>query len=200
MKKDYYKEYYQKNKEKIKAHVSTYKEANRKQVLSAKRAYYYAHKDEINRKRREEMTPEQREENRIKCQKWREANLGAEKERHRQYYLEHKEHCLEKNKEWREENRAKTHAQIRLWRLKNPGKVKDQRRRDFQRTGGASFKVAYAIKTGEIVPRSCEVCGATKAQAHHDDYNKPLEVRWLCREHHEEWHKHNKPIYLTEKV
>ena len=30
----------------------------------------------------------------------------------------------------------------------------------------------------------CEVCGATKTVAHHDDYAKPLDVRWLCRSHH----------------
>lgn len=30
----------------------------------------------------------------------------------------------------------------------------------------------------------CEVCGAAEVEAHHDDYSKPLQVRWLCRQHH----------------
>lgn len=46
-----------------------------------------------------------------------------------------------------------------------------------------------AIRDGRIIPQPCEVCGATKAQAHHDDYSKPLDVRWLCTTHHAEHHK-----------
>jgi hypothetical protein len=35
----------------------------------------------------------------------------------------------------------------------------------------------------------CEVCGNQKAEAHHDDYSKLLEVRWLCDEHHKQHHR-----------
>jgi predicted transcriptional regulator len=56
-----------------------------------------------------------------------------------------------------------------------------------------------AINKGILVPQPCEVCGETgsfsdgrrKVQAHHDDYSKPLVVRWLCQHHHHEWHKTN---------
>ena len=48
--------------------------------------------------------------------------------------------------------------------------------------------VAQAIKKGILNIAPCEKCGKTDAEAHHDDYNKPLEVRWLCRKHHREWH------------
>jgi len=30
----------------------------------------------------------------------------------------------------------------------------------------------------------CEICGCEKSEAHHDDYSRPLDVRWLCRVHH----------------
>ena len=53
--------------------------------------------------------------------------------------------------------------------------------------------VMVAIKKGLINPQPCEVCGEEKSQAHHDDYSKPLEVRWLCNKHHRQWHaKHGK--------
>lgn len=43
-----------------------------------------------------------------------------------------------------------------------------------------------AIRLGILVCRPCEVCGKTKVEAHHDDYDKPLDVRWLCKDHHED--------------
>ena len=48
--------------------------------------------------------------------------------------------------------------------------------------------VAYRVKIGELKRLPCEVCGNKKSEAHHDDYEKPLEVRWLCRKHHAEHH------------
>lgn len=48
--------------------------------------------------------------------------------------------------------------------------------------------VQHALRSGALVRQPCEVCGAAKAEGHHDDYNKPLEVRWLCRQHHREHH------------
>ena len=50
--------------------------------------------------------------------------------------------------------------------------------------------VKAAIRNGTIRPQPCEVCFTNvNARAHHDDYNKPLEVRWLCDLHHKEWHR-----------
>lgn len=57
----------------------------------------------------------------------------------------------------------------------------------------ASTAVNNAIRDGSLIRQHCEVCGDANAQAHHDDYSKPLEVRWLCQKHHAEWHKHNMP-------
>ena len=74
----------------------------------------------------------------------------------------------------------------------------------FFRGGAISEDVAHnlvetAVSRGELVPQPCEVCGTNHrfkdgrraVQAHHDDYSKPLEVRWLCQKHHHEWHRNN---------
>lgn len=47
-----------------------------------------------------------------------------------------------------------------------------------------------AIKIGKLIRQPCEKCGDPASQAHHDDYDKPLEVRWLCFMHHRMEHGH----------
>lgn len=48
--------------------------------------------------------------------------------------------------------------------------------------------VQRAIQTGKLVRLPCEVCGIEEVDAHHDDYSKPLDVRFLCRKHHFDHH------------
>ena len=55
----------------------------------------------------------------------------------------------------------------------------------------AHIMVGNAIRDEKLFKMSCEKCSGLKVNAHHDDYAKPLEVRWLCDRHHSEWHKTN---------
>jgi hypothetical protein len=49
--------------------------------------------------------------------------------------------------------------------------------------------VGNAVRRGVITRGPCEVCGTDKmVVAHHDDYGRPLKVRFLCRYHHGQWH------------
>ena len=62
----------------------------------------------------------------------------------------------------------------------------------------AQSAVAAAIDSGILVRQPCEVCGA-KGQAHHDSYYPArwLDVRWLCGQHHSEWHSRHTPEWPT---
>ena len=51
-------------------------------------------------------------------------------------------------------------------------------------------EVNRRIRSGEIIKKPCEVCGKEKAQGHHEDYNKPYDLVWLCVRHHQDRHIH----------
>lgn len=53
----------------------------------------------------------------------------------------------------------------------------------------AKMAVAAAIKAGTLKREVCELCGRDETEGHHDDYDEPLVVRWLCRSHHTLVHK-----------
>lgn len=57
----------------------------------------------------------------------------------------------------------------------------------------ARKKVLRAVQSGKLVkPSCCEDCSqAVALEAHHKDYHKPLEVKWLCKECHENIHHLN---------
>lgn len=45
------------------------------------------------------------------------------------------------------------------------------------------------IRAGKLIRQPCERCGALNAQAHHEDYSKPLDVMWLCPRDHKARHR-----------
>lgn len=69
--------------------------------------------------------------------------------------------------------------------------------------GPSTDAVWDRVKAGKIKrPQTCEQCGlVTKTKdgrsgivAHHCDYNKPLDVMWLCYKCHSDWHLSNVAI------
>lgn len=50
--------------------------------------------------------------------------------------------------------------------------------------------VGNAIRDGRLIKGKCERCGTSRnVQSHHEDYEKPMDVVWLCRKHHGERHR-----------
>lgn len=52
---------------------------------------------------------------------------------------------------------------------------------------------------GNIKKENCKVCGSPDSQMHHHDYNKPLEVTWMCRKCHLQYHKDEERREIEEK-
>ena len=79
------------------------------------------------------------------------------------------------NKQWRKENGY--HNEER-WHRANKVAVQSQ------------IKLRRAVAQGKIKRLPCEECEDVniKSVAHHDDYAKPFEVRWLCKVHHRRVH------------
>jgi len=59
-------------------------------------------------------------------------------------------------------------------------------------------KARNALKSGKILRQICEICGATQTEMHHDDYSKPLDVRWFCKRCHVKKHKYER-MSLSQK-
>jgi hypothetical protein len=52
----------------------------------------------------------------------------------------------------------------------------------------AHAAVRVALRQGLLRRGNCEICGSFRVDAHHENYSRPLEVRWLCRRHHQALH------------
>ena len=66
-------------------------------------------------------------------------------------------------------------------------KADQARKEKFSHKRSARSKTFTAIKNGTIKVLPCLICG-NKAEAHHHDYSRPLDVMWLCKPHHRETH------------
>lgn len=106
--------------------------------------------------------------------------------------------CKECNKNDVFEHRLKNIERIRQYdkdRSKNPQRKKANVeinkvwRNEDKRRVQCHSAVAKAIRSGELVRSPCIKCGDVKSLAHHEDYDKPLEVIWFCQPCHKQRHK-----------
>lgn len=95
------------------------------------------------------------------------------------YYYRNKEKCLARRKAWGEKN--KEH---------NYDLISESRKRNRQHDN-ARARVKHAVNLGLLIkPESCSSCGSIgPIDGHHEDYGKPLEVEWLCRNCHGKRHR-----------
>jgi len=110
----------------------------------------------------------------------------------------HVNKCKECNKNDVTANRNKNIERIRAYdreRAKNPERIQLNLevnrawRAEDKRRQVAHNAVARAIRNGSLVRVPCVKCGEQKSLAHHEDYDKPLDVMWLCQPCHKQRHK-----------
>ena len=113
----------------------------------------------------------------------------------RAYKREHREELLQKQRDYNAarladpERRATKLKQDRASRKQNYAKRKQyDEQRDSVKVNARNL-IRNHIYRGTLSREPCEKCAAPNAHAHHDDYNKPTEVRWLCPKHHKEAHR-----------
>lgn len=101
--------------------------------------------------------------------------------------LNHCKECVRSRvNKYRRDNLSKVH-EYDVARSKSPHRAKkaharavERRKRD-PRKYLARTAVGNAVRDGRLVKGPCFRCGSTSGiEAHHDDYSKPLEVRWVC--------------------
>lgn len=107
-----------------------------------------------------------------KCKECAKTDVGA-----------HRAQNIEKVRQYDRErgknsDRRKANTEItKIWRFE------DKRRQK------AHNAVSRSIKKGELIRQPCCRCNEKKSLAHHDDYDKPLDVMWLCQPCHKQRHK-----------
>lgn len=153
-----------------KAYMKAWNKTHKEQKRLAAKKYY-------------QQDPEKYRE---RSRKYRANNKEKTARAWRKYYEEHRDEISAQQKIYMKEYRAEHRKEHAISSAEQRMKHKDEY--------AARRMLNHAIRDGKVQRQACEECGAEVAEAHHDDYNRPLEVRWLCKACHVKWHMNNKPI------
>jgi hypothetical protein len=122
-------------------------------------------------------------------------NKEQKKEYMKRWRDEHPDKIEEYNRQWRLTHRDELAKLQRERYAKNPSAyLETSHRTHTPESEWATYRLNYFLRKKRIVKSStCQGCDSRrKLEAHHEDYNKPLDVIWLCRSCHRLLHLNKK--------
>jgi hypothetical protein len=107
----------------------------------------------------------------------------------KEWFALHRPKNLEKFRAYSKEFRERTGV---IGKRQAASKMKEYRRRltteETHKMNVRSY-TAKLVKSGKLKRMPCERCGSQSAEAHHESYQNPMEVMWLCKLHHAARHR-----------
>ncbi len=130
-----------------------------------------------------------KEEKAVYGRKYREENKEKIVARDAKYQQENKEKIAAQKYKYHQENKEKIAAQKAEYRQKNKEKIAARKKEQVMSVPLAVWARSVFKFLPGIVRGPCEVCGdEDDVDAHHDDYVRAMDVRWLCQTHHKRHH------------
>ena len=88
-------------------------------------------------------------------------------------------YCKQCKNEWKQANSSRLYLNVKETRKQNA---------EYQRKEKVWTTTNNAVRAGKLTrPYTCSICLKEKdIEAHHEDYSKPLEIIWCCKDCHVE--------------
>lgn len=100
----------------------------------------------------------------------------------------HREYINNLQRKWSKRNRKKVSERLLKYVHKYPEKYR------------AHWLVRMAIKRNNLKKENCAICDSINVHAHHEDYDYPLDVVWLCPLHHKNIENIKLEIFALEGI
>ena len=95
-----------------------------------------------------------------------------------------------------EANRIRQKTEIgQQWHREASKRYKEK----YKNRAAARYILGNAVRDGKIKRLPCQLCGDEKSEGHHPDYDRPLDVVWLCTAHHKAAHKLANELHRNQK-
>jgi ribosomal protein S27AE len=129
-----------------------------------------------------------------KCKECNKKDVRENRERNIEYYKEYDKLRFQNDPRVKDRNTRYANSENGK-KVGNLAKIKWAKNNIIKRS--ASYIINNAVRDGKIIkPIVCSNCGLEnkRIHGHHDNYNYPMVVRWLCPKCHVAWHKENTSI------